>query len=126
MEKEENLILELINQRVSQLKWVDSYVYKFESNSLTIVGSQDFCYYHNFEISFKDVHFYSGVFSWKWDYDDAKVFIEIIDDLTSKVQINQKFRVEQGNTLFKLNNTDGLEIFIGCRSVAFSNELVKY
>ncbi len=123
---EQNTIIDLINQKVNELKWLDCFVYKFQSNCLTIVGSEDFTYFHNFEILFREVHFYSGIFNWKWDFNENTKFIDLIEDINLEFQINKKFQVEQGNLLFKLANQDNLEILIGCKSVEFSDKITKY
>ena len=118
--------IDLINDLAFRLKWLDCSVQRFKQDELVVSGSDDMAYYHNFEILFQNVHFYTGVFNWKWDCADHNDLITIIEDKNLKLDINKKFRVEQGNILLKFNNQDNLDIIVGCHAIEFSDKVVKY
>jgi hypothetical protein len=98
--------------------------YSFPTRELIIAGSEDFAYYHNFEIKFRSV--FSMIVNSDWIVNTAECIIELVTDLNELRAINLKYRVEIGNNIFKLKNEDNLDFYVIAESVELVDKVVKY
>jgi len=117
-------IVEQINTILSKENWLDMEVLGMKGGSLTIIGSTDFTYSHSLEIKFEDV-FYMSI-NMEWKADTSKPFLYLVDS-SERIDINQKYRIEQGNTLFKILSED-LEtpFYISAKKISFNTDNVLY
>ena len=67
--------------------WLDFSVFLYERDCLTISGSYDLSYYHNFELVITSPFFISGTIDWSCDVNDD--FIKI-----SKSSLEDEFIIE--------------------------------
>jgi hypothetical protein len=97
--KEVENVVRDINQYLCSEMWMDFEVTQYTNYELTITGSIDpSSSIHNIEITFQDVSFVSLSFDWKTN--TSIPAFELVKGLEEK-ELNSKFRVEQGNYIFK-------------------------
>jgi hypothetical protein len=113
-----------INNRVKESPFFDFSIFKFEKNNLIIAGGKDLTYYHEVEIEFIYVHTIIGNAEFKAD--TSRNVIEIIVDSDEAREINLKYGVIQGNTIFKLRSEDNLIFYIISETIEFRENIVKY
>ena len=116
-------VVKSINDYCRTLSDLEFLIFSYVDNRLVIVGSTDLMYYHNFEIVFEDVYNISSNFNWK--NKNSKEVIEILEG-RSMIEVNLKFTIEAGNTIFKFNNDDDLNLLVVAKKVSFCKKLVKY
>ena len=91
---------------------------------LVLIGSTDFTYGHSLEIKFEEVFHVSVNTEWKTD--TSKPVLYLVDD-SEGLGINQRYQIEQGNTLFKILSED-LEtpFYISAKNISFNTDSVLY
>jgi len=119
MEKEEVLAeIKKINNYLSKCLWMDFEFCMMNGFKVLMAGSIDQSYDEKaIEIHFEQLHFVSSLFFWQTD--TSKPFIQLCSD-EEIVEMNTKYRVEQGNYIFKINAEDFEypPIFIGAKKIA--------
>lgn len=98
-------------------------VLKYDGKTLIVAASFDFCYYHNIEIYFTDVYFFSGDFQWSRN-EDLKA-IEITNKYIDKNQhtTRLKFTFNTDNVLYS-NPKEKIEIWAS--GIDFNTDTVLY
>ena len=101
----------------------DFVVSEFDGKRITVFGSFDFCYYHNIEIYFTDVYFYSGDF--EWNRNDSLKALEIKDEYVDEKQYTTrlKFVFNTDNGKYHYNNK---KIEIWASEIEFNTDTVLY
>ena len=117
-------VIDDINKTVTKYLFLEFSVVSYNNGELIIGGSEDFCYYHNFEIIFKNVFTINGNLEWKVNAQNMAV--EILKESTEAIELNKKYRVEQGYTIFKFTSEENLNIYVIAEDIVFKNEIVKY
>lgn len=72
----ERKLIDSIKEHNWKESWLDFSVFHYEKNQLTIVGSDDFSYYHNVEIIIENPSYINGVMDWSCDIEDN--FISLV------------------------------------------------
>ena len=117
-------ILDEINLEARKFLFLELSVVSFNGNTLIIAGSQDFTYYHNFEIHFHEPFTFLGNFTWKANTDEN--IISIIDSTLDAVSLNKKFKIERGNNIFSFATNEGNSFYVAAERIEFNNRLTKY
>jgi hypothetical protein len=113
-----------INDFLKKEMWFDFELLDYSKNCLTVVGSTDFSYFHNIEISFKDVFYISCNVEWRSDTSENIIEIEQGDEAR---KINVANKIEQGYTLFKFIPEDNDSFFyISAKEVEYNTDCVFY
>jgi hypothetical protein len=125
MKDDNQTIVREIDSLIRQHLWFDFQVYRYEGNSLSIVGSTDLTYYHSLEIIFKEVFFVSCFFQ-GWHSDTSKTVIEIpTAELEQK--LNLKYEIESGYQVFIIHPEDyENQICIVAKRIAYRTDTVTY
>ena len=116
-------IIDEINAIVSSFDFFEFSINSYKDNLLTLFGSEDFIYYHNIEIIFNDIFTIISNINWRVDTQSKS-----IDILTGplKVELNIKYFVEKGYTIFVLYNEEGIPQYIIAKSIRLVNKVTKY
>lgn len=114
-----------IDDYIRQHTWFDFHVWRYDGYKLTLAGSTDLSYYHQLEITFKEVFFASTFFE-EWHSDTEKSVIELPDTELNRA-LNIKFEIEQGYQIFVIKTDDYKnDIYIASREIEFNTDTVYY
>ncbi|GAB3841770.1 hypothetical protein [Hymenobacter jeollabukensis] len=105
--------------------WFDFSVDSYHHSNLTVVGSTDFSYYHQLEVTFHNVFFAACYFrDWKSDT-TAPVFI--IPAQVEAHRINFQLQIEAGYDLFvfKVENSE-TDVVIAAETISYNTDTVLY
>ncbi|MGC6767120.1 hypothetical protein [Enterococcus sp. LJL51] len=106
-----------INNYLKKCLWMDFEFAHMDGGKLVVAGRIDTSY-NDFAINieFGTPFFVSSLLS--WHLDDATPFIELIEG-DALGQLNEKYHIEQGNYLFKINaeGFDSAPIIIASKSL---------
>ena len=80
---------------------IDDFQLLKRANGFIVVGSFDFCYYHNIEIIFEDVSYYKGCMDWS-RHDDFEVLEIMAEYVDEKHQSESRLKF--------VFHTDGMEV----------------
>lgn len=117
-------VVNIINDKLVKFDFFEFSVLSYDKQNIVIAGSDDFMYYHNFEIHFHDVFAYIGNFDWQVN-GNASALIEIVSGYEA-IDLNTKYYVEIGNIIFKFNSKDGVSIYVIAKSISLNDMVVKY
>ncbi|SFW81976.1 hypothetical protein [Chitinophaga sancti] len=117
-------IVDKINSKVIEFPFLELSLLSFRDKELIIAASEDFSYFHNFEMRFKNVFTIIGNIDWKADTN--KLLIQVIEGTEEAINLNKKYRVEIGFTVFKLNNEEGDFFYIIAENIELVDKVVKY
>lgn len=115
-----------INAIVKKQSWYDFEVQDLKGNNLTVIGSLDFSNNHTLEITFTDVFHMSLNTSWSSDTSEKVLLLAEGEEAR---KINLKFRIEQGNFLFRFIPEDFGEdtgFYIAAKDLSFNTDTVYY
>ncbi|WP_444929715.1 hypothetical protein ACJJIF_18285 [Microbulbifer sp. SSSA002] len=115
-----NIAINDINKYVSQFTWLDFEVNKYGSGELMMAASTDFSYYHQLEVYFSKVRFYSGAFEWGTNPKEEILFI--MDDK----KILEENKIYDECAAVKILTDDNTSVIIGCSSIHFNTDTVFY
>ncbi|MEK5466978.1 hypothetical protein [Paenibacillus sp. FSL M7-0896] len=116
---EVNLEIKRINTHLSRCLWMDFEFCRMDAGQIVLSGSIDqSSNEYAIDIEFEEPYFVSTLFLWHTD--TAKVFIELAND-DEIIDLNQKYRVELGNYIFKISveGFDKPPIFIAAKKISF-------
>ena len=116
-----------INSQFANDLSLDVEIFEYRSeckDTLTIVASRDFSYYHNLEINLHEPKYFSGVFSWKNSPQDGGL-IEILDATQNALLINENF-IEDFAQGVRFLNDDGISIVAAASSITVNFDTVFY
>jgi hypothetical protein len=116
-------IVDKLNKKINEFTFLDFSIYKYENQKLVIAVSEDFTYFHQFEIEFHNVHTINcnSFFS----IETESNVISIINNV-EMVDLNKKYNVEVGYNIFQIISDEGKEFFIIAESISFKDNIVKY
>jgi len=98
--------------------------YNQHTKTLVIAASQDFCYYHNLEIKFKEVYFFSGDFEWRRRDDSPILKIDsTFEDSISGGTTRVKFIFPTDSYNYS-NPTEEIVVWAG--EIEFNTDTVLY
>lgn len=101
---ETNIEILKINNYLKKCLWMDFEFAKMDGGNITVAGRIDTSYDEfAINIEFGNPFYISSVLS--WHLDDSKPFIEVIDE-DEKQKIYDKYQVEQGYYVFRINAED--------------------
>ncbi|NVO33516.1 hypothetical protein [Hymenobacter lapidiphilus] len=114
--------VDLINARVSEFLHLEVDIHSFGDTRLTLAVGEDLLYYSNFKVVFEDVFMLSL---------NASSFIKTqgpwLSVVTAEaVAVNRQFRVETGNTLFQLHNSDQIPFYVAATGIRYLPEGEKH
>ena len=119
-----NTIVLNINNIARQYLYFELSFWQYHDTNLIIAGSEDFSYFHQLEITFYEV--FAIICNSNFKIDTTKDFIFEINDEKEQYELNIKYRVIQGNKIFKLISEDNELFYIIAKDISFTNEVVKY
>jgi len=110
-----------INNYLAKCSWMDFVLCQSNFGKIELYGAVDQTY-NNYvdnyaiKIEFELPHFISSLFSWQTD--TSKPFIQLVD-AEEESELNIKYRVEQGNYIFKISVEDFEKppIFIAAKKI---------
>ena len=117
-------IVDQINATVSKFIYFEMSVFSFENSELVLVGSEDLLYSHSLLITFNSVH--TCIIASDFIVNPHKPFIFIINETEEAHLLNLKYRIEVGNSIFKLITQDGVCYYIAADNIFYTTEIVKY
>lgn len=101
---EVNTEIENINSYLSKCLWMDFEICQLSGGKIVASGRIDTSYNnYSIDIEFEQPHCISSPLTWKTD--TSKPFIELASD-NEIIEMNSKFRVDQGNYVFKIYMED--------------------
>jgi hypothetical protein len=106
-----------INTYLGACLWMDFEFCQMNASQVVIAGTIDQSYgKYDIEISFEQPHFVSTLFL--WNTDTSKPVIQLVSE-EEEFEFNTKYRVEQGNYIFKINVEDFEKppIFIAAKKI---------
>lgn len=109
--------IEKINEYVSKCMWLDFEMTQMSFIKVVLSGQIDQTTNdYAIEIEFSEPYCISSLFL--WSVDTAKPLIELATE-KEFIEINQQYRVEQGNYIFKINSEDYDQspIFIAAKKI---------
>lgn len=113
-----------INNKASEFIFLELSIFHFDKDELIIAASEDFSYYHNFEIRFKNVFAIIGNVNWKVDTQES--IIQVLENNEDAYRLNMKYSVEIGNTIFQFITEENKLFYIIAESIEFVDKVVKY
>ncbi|SFQ83291.1 hypothetical protein [Hymenobacter arizonensis] len=108
--------LDLINARVKASFHLEADIHSFANNRLTVVVGEDLTYSYDFQVVFEDVFTVSLNSSFR--IETLLPWLSIIP-VPACIEVNVRFGVETGNTLFQLHNEDNLFFFVAAGSISY-------
>lgn len=106
-----------INHYLEKCLWMDFEFAKMNTSDIIVAGRKDISYsIFSIDINFGRPYYLSSLFS--WHFDDSKQFIELVAG-EEMWKIIDKYQVEKGNYIFKIN-AEGFEtapIIIASKSI---------
>ena len=120
---------EIVNQIDALIRqkrlWFDFHVLSYDGRKLIIAGSEDLTYYHQLEVIFEDVFFFSGYFD-EWHSDTSQP-VFILPNLETELKLNLEYEIVAGNHLFIFKTEDhNNDVIISARKVSFNTDNVLY
>jgi hypothetical protein len=116
-------ILVLINDRVKDLYHIEVDVQSYSGNNLTLILGEDLLYYCDFKIVFEDVFSLAINSSF---YSSSRLPLLAVATHEEAYEVNRRFRVEVGNTIFKLQSEDDIPFFIAAKGIRYLPEVEKF
>ena len=107
--------VEDLNTFLSENDWFDFSFSTFKEKEIKIIGSKDFSYYHQVEVSFLGVQFYSGTFEWgtspKW-----RKPLELVSDDAAQIIIDEN-DISEPCLIFMFNSDSENKILIAAKNI---------
>ena len=113
-----------INKKIESYDFLEFHIYSLSSNNLSIVGSDDLLYYHDFEILFINVH--TILCNSEWIVNTSEQVLFDISNTDEGKKFNINFKVIQGNRIFKIISQDDVSFYIAAEDIKFIDKVVKY
>ncbi|MBM7690594.1 hypothetical protein BCR24_16280 [Enterococcus ureilyticus] len=93
-----------INNYLKKCLWMDFEFARMDGGDIVVAGRIDTSYDEfAINIEFGEPFYISSLLS--WHLDDSKPFIEVVDGDEKQI-VDDKYQVEQGNYIFKINAED--------------------
>ena len=118
-----NEIIDKINRRVKDFKYLEFSIFSYSGHQLTIVGSQDILYYSSFEINFHNV--FAIMCKSDWKADTTNDCITILNTGEEFHDFNLKYGVEVGFSIFKIISEDGELFFVIAEGISFVERVTR-
>src|SRR6185312_12537251 len=109
-------VVDKINLIVRNYSYLELSMLSFERSRLIIAGSEDIMYFHNFEIVFDDV--FTVACNTDWKIDTGKDFIWLVTDIEEIRTISLAYRVEKGNSIYRLEDEDHCIYYIVAKTIS--------
>lgn len=116
-------VIKQINIEIKKYLHFEFNIFSYSNGKLMLVGSEDIVYYHNMEICFSGV--FAIISNFQWRVDCKKEPLSVLNGVEA-VELNKYYKVEVGNSIFKFENEDEINIYIIAESIEFNNNIVKY
>ncbi|MFC5470426.1 hypothetical protein ACFPPD_17160 [Cohnella suwonensis] len=116
--EEVNSEIDKINAYLSQCLWMDFEFCRMNAGQIVLSGSIDqSSNEYAIDIEFEQPYFVSTLFLWHTD--TSKVFIELAN-ADETIEMNQKYKVEFGNYIFKIGVEDfeSPPIFVAAKKIS--------
>ena len=92
-----------VDALIRQHTWLDMCVLRYDGHRLTVAGSMDRAYYHQLEITFVDVYYYSGPMRGDWHSDTTQAVLSLPEH---DAELHASLEIEQDYQLFVLKAED--------------------
>jgi len=109
--------IDKINTYLGKCLWMDFEFCRMNAGQIVLSGSIDqSSNEYAIDIEFEQPYFVSTLFLWHTD--TSKVFIELAND-DEAIEMNQKYKVEYGNYIFKISveDFDSPPIFVAAKKI---------
>lgn len=109
-----------INNYLDKCLWMEFECTRMNDGKILISGRSDISSDEfAIDIEFEEPYYVASLLSWQLD--DSRCFIELLNG-DDEIAVNDKYQVEQGNLLFKINAEDFREapIFIAAQNIKCS------
>ena len=116
-------IIDEINKKISSFSFFEFSIKSYQNGVLILVGSEDFSYYYNIEIHFHDV--FTMISNLDWRVNTQGKAIDILDG-PEAFELNKKYRVEAGNTIFVLFDEDLIQYYVIAKSINATYKVTPY
>lgn len=116
-------LLDQINKKVQSYQFMELWITSFEADKLTITGSEDSSYYHNFQIIFSGVYAIVGALEWYLPM--GKLCIEL-GTKEEYFKLVYDYSATGDLTAFKFNGDNVAPTFIVANSIEFIDRLQLY
>lgn len=117
----DNLIV-TINQYVKKFTWLDFEVQSYKDGNILVLGSTDFSYYHQIEISFYGVSFYQGVLSWGSDPSDDL----LVENTTSNLSLIDEYKLNGDFKIYSFITDDETKVNFAAERISINTDTVFY
>src|ERR1035437_2798313 len=102
-------IIDTINNILSKYSFFELMILSIDGSELTLAGSEDFSYYYNLTISFKNIH--TILICSHFKVNTTKPVIILIDNTEEAYMLNREYKVTIGNSSFKLISEDNISYY---------------
>jgi len=114
-----NAVINSINDKVKDFPFFEFTVLMLQKNTLTLAGSEDLIYFHNFEIVFTGV--YAIIGNIKWEMIPGELCVELVSgDKERELRMNYWALAEFN--IFKFNCEDTLPTYIIAKTIELVNK----
>ncbi|WP_343673117.1 hypothetical protein [Chitinophaga sp.] len=117
-------VIAVINKRVKEFIFLDASIYKYHDDGLTLALSEDFTYFHNFEIRFRNV--FTVISNTSWSLETKNDFIRILENSEESCHLNLKYGVVIGNSIFQLSTDEDKVFYIIAEDIELIDNVVRY
>ncbi|NHZ42962.1 hypothetical protein [Massilia aquatica] len=118
-----NNVVDALNQRFLQELWLDFEVVSLHHEILKLKASTDFCYYHDCEIEFSGVRYFSGPMLWGSDPPDG--LTEVLPESDALRMINE-YSLETPCNVIVFKTDESRRVVIACTSIQVDFDRVYY
>ncbi|NIA00208.1 hypothetical protein [Massilia sp. CCM 8734] len=116
-------ISQTLNNRFLQELWLDFEIINLQNGILKIKASKDFCYFHDCEIEFSDVRYFSGPMLWRTSPNEGLTEILPKDEVVN--MINEHAFETPCNAISFITETS-YKVIIVCASIKVNFDRVYY
>lgn len=116
-------VIDKANERCRSFGNLSAYITRNDTRELVLSFSEDFSYYHNFSLRFREPQLM--VVKNLWNVDTARPVISIAQGEEAR-EVNTRFGILVGGVVFKLVDDEGIVMFIVASDVILEDKLVKY
>lgn len=116
-------VVDALNKGFLHELWLDFEVVSLQHDILKLKASTDFCYYHDCEIVFSGVRYFSGTMLWGSDPPDG--LTEILPESEVLAMIDQ-YGLETPCNVIVFNTDASRRVIIACTSIQVNFDRVYY
>ena len=113
-----------VDALIRQYTWLDMCVLRYDGHRLTVAGTMDPSYYHQLEITFVDVYYYSGPVRGDWHSDTTQAVLSLP---ANDAELHASLEIEQDYQLFVLKAEDRkAPVYVAAHHLEWNTDTVFY